>query len=117
MLGGGEAESAAAEHRGGEAVHHRLGLHVQVAIHFVRLLPTDHTNPVAVDAGAEEGHRSASARGTGGDVRQGVRGVRVEDKGGADTSGEVGGENVPKGCSGCHAHRVQRGGGGGTVLT
>ena len=35
ILRRGEAEIAAAKHRGGEAVHHGLSLHMQVSVHLV----------------------------------------------------------------------------------
>ena len=53
-LGWCEAERAAAQHGGRQAVHNWLRLHVQVAIHLVRTPSSNATDAVAVNAGAKK---------------------------------------------------------------
>ena len=63
-----QAESAAAQHGGGEASHDRLCLNVKIPVHFVRAPPAKQTDAVAIHSRAQKGHSTASAGGADGDV-------------------------------------------------
>ena len=114
-LGRGETKGAAAKHGGSEAVHDRLDLDVEVTIHLVRAPPAEQSDPVAVNTGAEEGHCPACASRAGGDVGHCVGRVRMEGQRGADTSGQVRGEDVSERCAGSQTHSVKRRGGQGAI--
>ena len=78
MLGRREAEIAASEHGGREAVHDRVSLNVKVTEHFVGFPTSDHAEDVAIDAGAQKGHGAAGPGGADGHVGQSVGRVGVE---------------------------------------
>ena len=113
-LGRGETEGAAAKHGGGETGHHWLRLDVEVAIHLVRAPATDQANAIAINAGAHEGHRTASASGAGRDVGSGVDGVGMQDQRGTNARGYVRGEDIVERRLRAWADRIDWSGGGGS---
>lgn len=103
-----DAVVAAAKHRGGNARHDGLSLHMQVPVHLIGFPPTDEADAIAIDPGAEESHGAPGARGASGDVRGSETKVRTEEDRGAHIMGEVGREEVgpravarPDGTEGC----------------
>ena len=105
---------AAAEHCGGDAGHDRLGLHVQVAIHLVRLPTSNEADPIAVDARAEEGHRPSGACGPCRDVGDGESEVRVKSDRRANVACHVGRKQVGPNAIG--ENGIDRGSGARLVL-
>ena len=60
-----ESEGTAREHLGGEIVHDRLGLDMQISQHLVGAPAPDEADGVAVDMGAEKGHGARGAKRAG----------------------------------------------------
>ena len=108
-LGWCEAERAAAQHGGHQAVHNQLRLHVQVAIHFIGTPSSNETDAVAVNAGTKESHGAAGTSGTRGDVGGGVGGIGMHEKCHTDATSEIGGKNMGKRSRGVGADGINRG--------
>ena len=67
-LARGQPEGPAAQYSSSKALHNRLGLYMEISIHFVGFPPSEHLDALAGNAGAKECHRTTGASRADGNI-------------------------------------------------